>query len=127
MCRSILLLVVLISAMPALAFAQAGTTQTRDGLGTGGRPSPAQSPAGSSPAGSENATTGPQSQPAYPSGSTTPNPGAAFVATQPAPATGSVAQPPGSLATTTTEPSGQAVTRPGGPVGEERAGTAPPR
>lgn len=118
-----LLLATAFVAVPAAAFAQAGPTQSRDGLGNGAHPS---SPAKSSSSGSENATTGPQSRPAYPSGSTTPNPGAAFVRNQPKPATGPVASPPGNLATTTVK-GGQAVTRPGGPANQEGAGTAPPR
>ena len=117
------LLAISLVTVPALAFAQAGPTQSRDGLGTGAHPS---SPAKSSPAGSENATTGPQSRPAYPSGSTTPNPGAAFVGNRPEPATGALANPPGNLATTTVE-RGQTVTRPGGPADQEGAGAAPPR
>ena len=117
------LLAISLVAVPALVFAQAGPTQSRDGLGTGAH---ASSPARSSSAGSENATTGPQSRPAYPSGSTTGNPGAAFVRNQPKPATGPVANPPGNLATTTVK-KGQTVTRPGGPANQERAGAAPPQ
>ena len=121
--RAASLLAISLAAAPALAFAQAGPTQSRDGLGTAAHPS---SPARSSSAGSENATTDPQSRPAYPSGSTTPNPGAAFVRNQPKPATGPVANPPGNLATTTVK-KGQSVTRPGGPANQERAGVAPPQ
>ncbi len=120
------LLAVSLLAVPAAAFAQAGVTQSRDGLGNGGHGQPAQSAPRSSPAGSENATTGPQSRPAYPSGSTTPNPGAAFVRNQPKPATGAIANPPGNLATTSVK-GGQSVTRPGGPADQERAGVAPPK
>lgn len=110
-------------AAPAVANAQAGPTQSRDGLGNAAHPS---TPSNSLPAGSENANTGPQSQPAYPSGSDTPNPGAAFVGTRPTPATGPIASPPGVLSTTTTQ-GGQTTTRPGGfGVGEEGAGKAPP-
>jgi len=115
------LLAISLVAVPATAFAQGAPTQSRDGLGTGAHPT---SPASSSPAGSENATTGPQSRPAYPSGSTTRNPGAAFVRNQPKPATGPVANPPGNLATTSVK-GGQLATRPGGPADQERAGVAP--
>ena len=121
-----LLLTISLVAVPAVAFAQTGVTQSRDGLGNGGHEKPAISPPRSSPAGSENATTGSQSRPAYPSGSTTRNPGAAFVRNQPKPATGAVANPPGNL-TTTTVKGGQSVTRPGGPADQERAGVAPPK
>lgn len=124
--RAAMLLALGLAAVPVAAFAQAAATQSRDGLGNGGHEKPAVSPPRSSPAGSENATTGPQSRPAYPSGSTTPNPGAAFVRNQPKPATGPVANPPGNLATTTVK-GGQAVTRPGGPAGQERAGVALPK
>ena len=120
------LLAITLFAVPAAASAQAGATQSRDGLGNGGHEKPGVSPPRSSPAGSENATTGPQSRPAYPSGSTTPNPGAAFVRNQPKPATGSIANPPGNLATTSVK-GGQSVTRPGGPADQEHAGVAPPR
>ena len=116
-----LLLAVSLFAVPAAALAQSGVTQSRDGLGNGGHEKPAISPPQSAPAGSENATTGPQSRPAYPSGSTTPNPGAAFVRNQPKPATGPVANPPGNLVTTTVK-RGQSVARPGGPADQERAG-----
>ncbi|MBC7800527.1 MAG: hypothetical protein H7Z10_07885 [Gemmatimonadaceae bacterium] len=109
-------------ALPVAAHAQSGTTQSRDGLGIGGHPG---APTGGAPAGNQNATTGPQSQPAYPSGSTTANPGAAFVDTQPSPATGTLARPPGNLSTTTVQ-DGRFVTRPGGPQDQERAGVAPP-
>lgn len=119
--RAAMLLAFGVAAVPAVAFAQAGATQSRDGLGNGGHERPAVSPPRSSPAGSENATTGPQSRPAYPSGSTTRNPGAAFVGAQPKPATGPLASPPGNLATTTVK-RGQSVTRPGGPADQERAG-----
>ena len=121
-----LLLVMALSAVPVSAFAQSGPTQSRDGLGTGGHDKPAVSPPNSAPAGSENATTGQQSRPAYPSGSTTPNPGAAFVGNTPKPATGPLANPPGNLETTTTQ-GAQAVTRPGGPAEPERAGVAVPK
>lgn len=110
-------------AAPVAARAQAGPTQSRDGLGNAAHP---LAPSNSLPAGSANANTGPQSRPAYPSGSTTPNPGAAFVGTKPKPATGALASPPGTLSTTTTR-GGQVTTRPGGPsVGEEGAGRTPP-
>ncbi len=120
------LLAISLVAVPAAAFAQAGVTQSRDGLGNGGHEKPGISPPRSAPAGSENATTGPQSRPAYPSGSTTRNPGAAFVRNQPKPATGPVANPPGNLATTSVK-GGQSATRPGGPADQERAGVAPPK
>lgn len=116
------LFALIISALPAAALAQSGTTQTRDGLGNGGHP---LAPANGSPAGSENATTGPQSRPSYPSGSTTANPGAAFVRDQPKPATGPLARPPGNLSTTTVQ-GGRSVTQPGGGANQERAGVTPP-
>ena len=108
---------------PATAFAQAGTTQGRAGLGTGSHPN---NPVNSMPAGTENATSGPQSRPAYPSGSTAANPGAAFVRNQPRPATGTGASPPGTLSTTKVGPGG-AITRPGGPAGQEGAAPLPPK
>lgn len=120
------LLALSLVALPAMAFAQGGATQSRDGLGNGGHMQPGASPPNSTPAGSENATTGPQNRPAYPSGSTTRNPGAAFVRTKPKPATGPLANPPGNL-TTTSVKGGKSVTRPGGPADQERAAVAPPR
>lgn len=112
---------VLVTVAPHV-FAQSGPTQSRDGLGTGAHPT---EPTNASPAGTENATSGPQSRPAYPSGSDTPNPGAAFTRNQPTPATGALAQPSGSLSTTTVQ-GGQTTTRPGGtPATEE--GPASPR
>ena len=118
------LLALFLFAVPVAAVAQAqgAPTQTKDGLGTGGHPT---APTNSMPAGAENATTGPQSRPAYPSGSTTSNPGAAFVAQQPKPATGPLANPPGNLATTTVQ-GGRSVMRPGGRPDQERAAVAPP-
>ena len=110
---------------PLAVYAQSGTTQTRDGLGTGGHPT---APVNSSPAGSENATSGPQNKPAYPSGSDTSNPGAAFVRNQPVPATGQAASPPGVLSTTTTVGNGQTATRPGGTAATtEGAAPLPPK
>lgn len=110
---------------PLAAAAQSGPTQSRSGLGTGAHPT---QPTNSSPAGSENATSGPQGRPAYPSGSTTPNPGAAFVRDQPKPASGALASPPGALATTTVQPGGQITTRPGGsPATTEGPAPLPPK
>ncbi len=117
--KSIACAVLLVSVAPAVALAQ-GPTQGRDGMGAGssGQVNTGTSP-NSLPAGSSNAATGPQAQPAYPSGSTTPNPGAAMVATQPVPATGPLQSSPGSIATTTVTPGGGTQTRSGGPgVGE---------
>lgn len=107
-------------AAPLAAFAQSGTTQSRDGLGTAAHP---DSPTNSLPSGSESANTGPQSRPAYPSGSDTPNPGAAFVRNAPEPATGPLGSEPGVLSTTTVQ-GGAATTNPGSPaaVGAEGAG-----
>ena len=109
-------------AAPLGAQAQSGgaPTQSRDGLGGAAHPN---SPTNSSPAGSENADTGPQSRPAYPSGSDTPNPGAAFVRNGPKPATGPLGSEPGILSTTTVQ-GGATTTHPGGPaaVGAEGAG-----
>ncbi len=131
--HAVLLLAAAFSLTPVVAFAQlnsgapsvmSGPTQSRDGLGNGAHP---LTPTNSLPAGSENATTGPQSRPAYPSGSTTPNPGAAFVGgSQQKPNTPPLANPPGNLSTTTVQ-GGQAVTRPGGPANQERAGTTVPK
>lgn len=129
--HAVLSLAVTLFLTPVVALAQlngntpstmAGPTQSRDGLGNGGHP---LTPTNSLPAGSENATTGPQSRPAYPSGSSTPNPGAAFVGSQQKPDTPPLANPPGNLSTTTVQ-GGQAVTRPGGPADQERAGTTVP-
>lgn len=104
--------------LPAAAHAQAGQTQSRDGLGSGSN-SQIAAPSNSLPSGGINAETGPQSRPAYSSGpSTTPNPGAAFVRNTPVPATGPAQSPPGTLGTTTTGGNG-AGTRPASPgVGE---------
>ena len=102
-------------AAPLAAFAQLPSgVQSRDGLGDAGQPT---NPANSSPAGSNDAATGPQSRPAYPSGSTTPNPGAAFVRTQPKPATGALKSPPGAI-TTKISKNGAASRSNGLPVGE---------
>lgn len=120
-----LMLVAALAALPAAAMAQ-GPTQSRDGLGNAGH---LGQPTNSMPAGTENATTGPQAHPAYPSGSTTPNPGAAFVDTKPVPADGGVLRgSPGALSTTTFS-HGTAVTRPGGSaaVDEPAAKPVPPR
>ena len=84
---------------PLAGRAQGLATQGRSGMGDAEHPS---APSASQPAGSVNAASGPQAHPAYPSGSTTPNPGAAFVRTTPVPATGPVQTPPSSLSTTTT-------------------------
>ena len=104
-----------IVAMPVAAFGQANTTQSRDGLGSASHP---VDPSNSHPAGGVNAATGPQAHPAYPSGSTTPNPGAAMVrANSPKPATGPAKSSPGSVKTTTVGRSGSVPA--GGPgVGE---------
>ena len=119
-----ILIATVLAAMPLAANAQSGTTQSRDGLGTGAHPN---SPANGSPAGAENATSGPQSRPAFPSGSDTANPGAAFVRNQPVPAAGTVASPPGALSTTTIQ-GGQAITRPSGsPATTEGAKPLPPK
>ena len=97
---------------PLAAFAQ-GVTQSRDGLPTASHSDP--QPSNGLPAGSVNATTGPQSRPAYPSGSTTPNPGAAFVnSTTPTPATGAAQKPTGVVSTTRVTPTG-ATKLPGSP------------
>ena len=117
---NILFAAVLLAA-PLSAQAQSGgtSTQSRDGLGNAAHP---LAPTNSSPAGTENADTGPQSRPAYPSGSDTPNPGAAFVRNAPKPATGPLGSEPGVLSTTTVQGSAT-TTHPGGPaVGAEGAG-----
>ncbi|HEY0204504.1 MAG TPA: hypothetical protein VGC15_10180 [Acetobacteraceae bacterium] len=120
-----ILIATALASLPIMASAQSGVTQSRDGLGTGSHP---QSPTNASPAGTENATSGPQSRPAYPSGSDTPNPGAAFVRNRPVPATGTAVSPPGALSTTTTTQGGQTTTRPGGsPVTTEGAAPLPPK
>ena len=115
------LFAVVLLAVPLGAWAQtAGApVQSRDGMGSAAHPG---SPTNSLPAGSENANTGPQSRPAYPSGSDTPNPGAAFVRNGTKPATGPLGSEPGVLSTTTVQ-GGAVTTHPGGPaVGEEGAG-----
>ena len=108
-------------ALPSAAWAQAGAgvTQSRDGLDTATQGKASNN---SLPAGSVNAQTGPQSRPAYPSGSMTANPGAAFVRTTPVPATGPAARPPGIVSTTTVGAGGAAKT--GGP-GVGQAATPP--
>lgn len=105
-----ILLGTILLASPLVTHAQSGTTQSRDGLGTGAHPN---APTNSAPAGSENATSGPQSRPAFPSGSDTANPGAAFTRNQPKPTTGALGKSPGALSRTTTQ-GGKATTRPGG-------------
>jgi hypothetical protein len=105
-----LLFAAALSVAPTVAFAQA-TTQSRTGLGNGDHPT---TPTDSTPAGSENATTGPQSRPAYPSGSTTPNPGAAQVQTMPTPATGPTGVAPASPGAATATQEGAAAPSPGG-------------
>ncbi len=119
-----ILIATALASLPLTAGAQSATTQSRDGLGTGSHPN---SPTNASPAGTENATSGPQSRPAYPSGSDTPNPGAAFVRNQPVPATGTVASPPGALSTTTTTQDGQTTTRPGGSPATTEGAAPPPK
>ena len=116
-----LLLGAALFAAPLPASAQSGPTQSRDGLGNAAHPT---QPANGSPAGSENANTGPQGRPAFPRGSTTANPGGAFVRNQPRPATGPLASPPGNLGTTTVTPGGGVVQQqPGSPgVGAEGPG-----
>ncbi len=121
---SAILIAATLASLRLTAGAQSGATQSRDGLGTG---SPPNSPANASPAGTENATSGPQSRPAYPSGSDTPNPGAAFIRNQPVPATGMAANPPGALSTTTTQ-GGQTTTHLSGSLATtEGAAPLPPR
>ena len=118
MVRTVIFAAVVLVATPLSVSAQ-GPTQSRDGLGAG-----AQSLSGTAttpnslPTGSSNAETGPQSRPAYPSGSTTANPGEAFVRTTPVPATGPMQTSPGALSTTTTTPSGTQPTSGGPGVGE---------
>lgn len=107
---------------PGLAHAQ-GTTQSRDGLGDASHPT---EPTNAAPAGSENATSGPQSRPAYPSGSTTANPGAAFVRTQPVPSTPALASPPGDISTTTVTGNSSVKQPQANAVGGEGAAPAPP-
>ena len=88
-------------ALSAAAAAQGigSSTQSRSGLGDAAHPT---LPSNSMPAGSMNATTGPQSRPAYPSGSDTPNPGAGMVrANSPKPATGPAKKPVGAVKTVT--------------------------
>ncbi len=94
----------------ALAQIGVGPTQSRDGMGDATTPTMS---ANGGPAGSMNATTGPQAHPAYPSGSDTPNPGAGLVrATTPKPATGPVAKPPGTLKTVTIHKNGSTTAHP---------------
>ena len=116
--RTVPLLTAALLAFPATAMAQ-GQTQSRDGLATA---SQGVTTNNSQPAGGVNAETGPQSRPAFPSGSATPNPGAAFVNAQPKPSTGPLASPSGILSTTTTDAGG--ATKTGGP-GVGQAATPP--
>ena len=110
-------------AVPIAALAQAGPTQDRSGLPLG-ETSPGAGSSNSLPAGSVNAQTGPQSRPAYPSGSTTANPGAAFVRDTPKPSTGPLSSPPGTVSTTTVNPGGGVTQRTGG-SGVGQAATPP--
>ena len=112
------------AAFPLAALAQAGPTQDRNGLPNGVNGGEPVQPSNSLPAGGVNATTGPQSRPAYPSGSTTANPGAAFVRLTPKPSTGPAASPPGNISTTTVTPGGRMTRRSGGP-GVGQAATPP--
>ena len=94
----------------ALAQIGVGPTQSRDGMGDASTPTMSGN---GGPAGSMNATTGPQAHPAYPSGSDTPNPGAGLVrATTPKPATGPAAKPPGTLKTVTIHKNGSSTGHP---------------
>ncbi len=117
--RTLHLAFVAVLAFPAAALAQGGVTQSKDGLDTATQGKTSNN---SLPAGSVNAQTGPQSRPAYPSGSTAANPGAAFVNTMPVPATGPATAPPGIVSTTTMGANGAAKT--GGP-GVGQAATPP--
>ena len=98
-------------AVPLAASAQ-GTSQSRDGLATASQGKGLTN--NSSPAGSVNAATGPQSKPAYPSGSDTANPGAAFVRTMPRPASGAANRPTG-IISTQTQAGGTTVQQPQSP------------
>ena len=118
--RTLHLLTAALLALPIGALAQSGPTQSRDGLDTATQGKGAVNNA--APAGSVNAVTGPQSRPAYPSGSTTANPGAAFVRDKPTPSTGPIAAAPGIVSTTTVGPGGADKT--GGP-GVGQAATPP--
>ena len=108
--RSMTLLTGALLSLPLVAAAQ-GVTQSRDGLPTASQGKESNNPA---PAGSINATTGPQSAPAYPSGSSSPNPGAAFVQTMPRPESGPATQPSG-IVSTQTQTGGGAVQQPASP------------
>ncbi len=106
--------------MPVAALAQNGAStgpaQPRDGMGDSTTPSTSFN---GLPAGSVNAATGPQAHPAYPSGSTTANPGAAFVRDQPVPSTSPLTHSPGELSTTATNAAGTKTQSPASPgVGE---------
>ena len=111
--------VLLVVPLGVQAQSAEAATQSRDGLGGAAHPG---SPTNSLPAGSENADTGPQSRPAYPSGSDTPNPGAAFVRNGPKPATGPLGSEPGVLSTTTLQGGGATTHSDGPAVGTEGAG-----
>ena len=111
--------VLLVVPLGVQAQSAEAATQSRDGLGGAAHPG---SPTNSLPAGSENADTGPQSRPAYPSGSDTPNPGAAFVRNGPKPATGPLGSEPGVLSTTTVQGGGATTHSDGPAVGTEGAG-----
>ncbi len=120
MIRAAIAAAAVLVAVPLAVSAQGqGPTQSRDGLGSAGPSlSGTATTPNSLPAGSENAQTGPQSRPAYPSGSTAANPGEAFVRTMPVPATGPLQTSPGALSTTTTTPGGTQTTSGGPGVGE---------
>jgi hypothetical protein len=119
MTRTFVLVAAIAFAGVPLSVRAQGPTQGRDGLASGTQTmTGTASTPNSLPAGSSNAETGPQSRPAYPSGSTTANPGEAFVRTTPVPATGPAQSSPGAL-TTTTVTAGAPQTRTRGPgVGE---------
>ena len=107
--RHFILLTGALLTLPLAAMAQ-GATQSRDGLATATQGKTSNN---AMPAGSVNAETGPQIPPAYPSGSTPPNPCAAFVKTMPKPSTGPLAKPPGTV--TKTIGSAGTVARPNSP------------
>ncbi len=101
-----------------------GLEQTQFPRWTAGGAAHPAAPSSNTPPGSENANTGAQSRPSDPSGSTVPNPGAAFVAPQPRSAVGPSRHSAGKPFTTAVQ-RGRTTTCPEDGVGEEGAGRIP--
>ena len=118
---SAMLLGLTMLVVPVSGWAQTGPglTQSRDGLGNATH---GANTTNSLPAGSENASTGPQAHPAYPSGSSTANPGAAMVNAQAKPVSGTLGSPPGIISPSTTHGATTPLQPTAPAVGQEGAG-----